>query len=207
MYAHNQWSPQQTPWYVDVLWRYLDWVSLVILAAAIISAAVPNDGSRGWTSFVLLIIELNLIVWVGYFTDRNAGNAIKELEVCWLGGGGVLSTIDACCHISSLLIHHQALSAPHCICKRDGEWKELEVRELCLGDVIQLKGGDVIPADSRVWFCHWSCECMYQACECMYSNMTTFAMVCRCDCTSCTTSCWHHFPRPHHIPHTVDWQG
>lgn len=73
---------RQTPWYVDVLWRYLDWVSLVILAAAIISAAVPNDGSRGWTSFTLLIIELNLIVWVGYFTDRNAGNAIKELEVC-----------------------------------------------------------------------------------------------------------------------------
>jgi hypothetical protein len=26
------------------------------------------------------IIELNLIVWVGYFTDRNAGNAIKELQ-------------------------------------------------------------------------------------------------------------------------------
>jgi hypothetical protein len=27
------------------------------------------------------LIELNLIVWVGYFTDRNAGNAIRELEV------------------------------------------------------------------------------------------------------------------------------
>lgn len=71
-----------------MLWRYLDWVSLVILAAAIISAAVPNDGSRGWTSFTLLIIELNLIVWVGYFTDRNAGNAIKELEVCCVAGFG-----------------------------------------------------------------------------------------------------------------------
>lgn len=108
---------------MDVLWRYLDWVSLVILAAAIISAAVPNDGSRGWTSFTLLIIELNLIVWVGYFTDRNAGNAIKELE---------------------------ALSAPRCICKRDGEWQELDVKELCVGDVVQLKGGDVIPADAKV---------------------------------------------------------
>lgn len=29
----------------------------------------------------LQLIELNLIVWVGYFTDRNAGNAIRELEV------------------------------------------------------------------------------------------------------------------------------
>lgn len=39
------------------------------------------DGGRGWTSFVLLIFELNLIVWAGYIGDRNAGNAIKELEV------------------------------------------------------------------------------------------------------------------------------
>jgi hypothetical protein len=27
------------------------------------------------------LIELNLVVWVGYLTNRNAGNAIKELEV------------------------------------------------------------------------------------------------------------------------------
>ena len=92
--------------------------------AAIISAAVPVDGGRGWTSFGLLLFELNLIVWAGgtpcsisailppqkvhmciltkcrtvpsissllnakmccasagYYSDRNAGNAIKELEV------------------------------------------------------------------------------------------------------------------------------
>ena len=34
------------------------------LVAAVISAAVKNDGDRGWTSFVLLIVELNIIVWV-----------------------------------------------------------------------------------------------------------------------------------------------
>jgi hypothetical protein len=33
--------------------------------AAIISAAVPVDGGRGWTSFGLLLFELNLIVWAG----------------------------------------------------------------------------------------------------------------------------------------------
>lgn len=43
--------------------------------------AVTNDGDRGYTSFVLLILELNLVVWVGYYSDRNAGNAVKELEV------------------------------------------------------------------------------------------------------------------------------
>ena len=49
--------------------------------AAVISIAVKNDGDRGYTSFVLLILELNLVVWVGYYSDRNAGNAVKELEV------------------------------------------------------------------------------------------------------------------------------
>ena len=53
----------------------------VQIVAAIISAAVPNDGGRGWTSFVLLIIELNLICIVGWSSERNAGNAVKELEV------------------------------------------------------------------------------------------------------------------------------
>ena len=37
---------------------------LVQLVAAIISASVKNDGDRGWTSFVLLVVELNIIVWV-----------------------------------------------------------------------------------------------------------------------------------------------
>ena len=72
---------KQTPAWKKILWRYLDWVSIVIIAAAIVSACVPNDGSRGWTSFVLLIIELQLIVWTGYYSERNAGNAVKELEV------------------------------------------------------------------------------------------------------------------------------
>lgn len=37
----------------------------------------------------LQIIELNLIVWVGYYTDRNAGNAIKELEASGFVGYGL----------------------------------------------------------------------------------------------------------------------
>jgi hypothetical protein len=35
---------------------------------------------------------------------------------------------------------------------RDGEWKQTEVRELVPGDLIELKGGDVVPADAVVRF-------------------------------------------------------
>lgn len=45
----------QTPEWKNIAWRYLDWVSLVIIAAAIVSASVTNDGDRGWTSFTLLV--------------------------------------------------------------------------------------------------------------------------------------------------------
>lgn len=122
-HGFNEVKAKETPSWKDILSRYLDWVSIVIMIAAIIAVAVPNNGDRGWCSFTLLLIELNLIVWVGYYTDRNAGSAIKELE---------------------------ALAAPSAMCKRDGEWKPLPVRELVLGDLVALKGGDIIPADCQL---------------------------------------------------------
>ncbi len=36
------------------------------------------------------------------------------------------------------------------VVKRNGKWCEIAVRDLVLGDVIALKGGDIIPADCRV---------------------------------------------------------
>ena len=44
----------------------------------------------------------------------------------------------------------QELAAPTAMCKRNGKWATIAVKELVVGDLIQLKGGDVIPADSRV---------------------------------------------------------
>ena len=44
----------------------------------------------------------------------------------------------------------QELCAPTAVVGRDGAWKTLEVRELVPGDVIELKGGDVIPGDAMV---------------------------------------------------------
>ena len=75
-------KPETTPDWRKILGRFTDWVCLIVLASAIVSATVPNEGSHGWTSFVLLIIHLNIIVWSGYFADRNAGNVMKESKVC-----------------------------------------------------------------------------------------------------------------------------
>ncbi|KAK9852125.1 hypothetical protein WJX84_004035 [Apatococcus fuscideae] len=42
----------------EILERYTDWVSLVNITAAIFSACVKNEADRGWTSLVLLVLEL-----------------------------------------------------------------------------------------------------------------------------------------------------
>ncbi|KAK9806555.1 hypothetical protein WJX73_000387 [Symbiochloris irregularis] len=122
-HGFNEVESNQTPEWKKVVMRYLDWVSLIVLISAIVSATIPNEGDRGWTSFVLLMLHLNLIVWSGYLADRNAGNAMNELK---------------------------ALAAPTAMTKRDNTWQGVPARELVPGDLIQLKGGDVIPADAKL---------------------------------------------------------
>lgn len=84
-YGYNEVKAKQTPEWKKIAWRYLDWVSLVIIAAAIISIAVPNNGDRGYLSFSLLIFELNIIVWVGWYTGKSIRkatlNAIYAFEL------------------------------------------------------------------------------------------------------------------------------
>jgi H+-transporting ATPase len=119
----NEVTAKATPEWRKVLRRYTDWIVLLMFAAAIVSVAVPNYGDRGYASFGLLIFELNLVVWVGWYSDRNAGNAVKELK---------------------------DLASPTALAKRDQQWKVLQVKNLVVGDLIQLKAGDVIPADAKI---------------------------------------------------------
>lgn len=44
----------------------------------------------------------------------------------------------------------QALTVPMAQAERDGKWQQVPARELLPGDIIALKGGDVIPADAQV---------------------------------------------------------
>lgn len=107
-HGFNEVKTKPTPAWKKLFRRYTDWVSIIIvcaselqcslparhlvsdietshvtvqIVAAIVSAAVPNGGGRGWTIFVLLIVELNLVCIVGWSSERNVGNAVKELGV------------------------------------------------------------------------------------------------------------------------------
>jgi H+-transporting ATPase len=60
---------------------------------------------------------------IGFYEERNAGNAVKAL-------------------MDSL--------APKAKVKRNGKWLEIESADLVPGDMVSFKIGDIVPADCRL---------------------------------------------------------
>ncbi|KAI9021572.1 plasma-membrane proton-efflux P-type ATPase [Phycomyces nitens] len=112
--------------FLGFMWNPLSWV---MEAAAIVAIALSNGEHRppDYPDFIGIILLLLANSIIGFLEERQAGNAVKAL-------------------MESL--------APECKVKRDGEWKTLEAAELVPGDVISIKLGDVVPADSRLITAH-----------------------------------------------------
>jgi H+-transporting ATPase len=94
-------------------------------AAALVSIALSNGGGLppDWQDFVGIVLLLFINSSIGFYEERNAGNAVKAL-------------------MDSL--------APKAKVKRDGKWFEIESAELVPGDMISFKIGDIVPADCRL---------------------------------------------------------
>lgn len=114
-------------------------INILVLIAAILSVVIAPEPiqspqistipitlvtpNRGWLSFALLLLLLNMFVWSDYFAEKNAGDAVAVL---------------------------QAKLKPTATARRDGEWKEIAVRELVPGDILMLAGGSLVPADVQL---------------------------------------------------------
>mmetsp|Transcript_25550 Transcript_25550/g.49986 ORF Transcript_25550/g.49986 Transcript_25550/m.49986 type:complete len:653 (+) Transcript_25550:148-2106(+) len=122
-YGWNEVKGKKAPWWQDLLLRYFSLVPLILLIAAILGAAVEKDGQRDWVGFGLLLGLMNVVVLADFFVDKSSANAMEAVE---------------------------KLSAPTCVCRRDGKWETVAVRELVPGDVVSLRGGAVVPADGRL---------------------------------------------------------
>jgi len=89
-----------------------------------IEAAVILSGVvRHWPDFCIILILLVTNAMVGFWEESAAGNAIAALK---------------------------AKLATKTRVKRDGEWMTPPARDLVPGDVIQLRLGDIVPADARL---------------------------------------------------------
>lgn len=108
--------------FLSFMWNPLSWV---MEAAALVAIALSNGEGRApdWPDFVGIVLLLLINSAIGFYEERNAGNAVKAL-------------------MESL--------APKAKVKRGGNWSEIESAELVPGDIVAFKIGDIVPADCRL---------------------------------------------------------
>ena len=94
-------------------------------AAALVAIVLSNGQGKApdWQDFAGIAMLLLINSAIGFYEERNAGNAVKAL-------------------MDSL--------APKAKCKRSGSWSEIDAAELVPGDMISFKIGDIVPADCRL---------------------------------------------------------
>jgi H+-transporting ATPase len=117
-YGYNEIKEKEVGPLRKILSYFYGPMPLAIEAAAVVSAVIQH-----WDDFALIVALLIANVIVGYWQERSAGNAIKEL------------------------MKHLALRAR---VLRDGAWAVLEARELVPGDIMRLRMGDIVPADAKL---------------------------------------------------------
>ncbi len=101
--------------FLSYFWGPIPWM---IEVAVILSGVI-----RHWPDFFIILLLLVANAVVGFWEEREAGNAIAALKA----GLAVKARV-----------------------KRDGKWITPAARELVPGDVIRLRLGDIVPADARL---------------------------------------------------------
>jgi H+-transporting ATPase len=101
--------------FLTYFWGPIPWM----IEAAVILSAV----ARHWPDFGIILLLLLANAAVGFWEERQAGNAVAALK---------------------------AKLALKALVRRDGKWATLSARELVPGDVIRLRLGDIVPADARL---------------------------------------------------------
>ena len=101
--------------FLSYFWGPIPWM---IELAVVLSGVV-----RHWPDFFIILVLLICNAVVGFWEERQAGNAIAALK-------------------ARLAINARV--------KRDGKWINPPARELVPGDVVRLRLGDIIPADARL---------------------------------------------------------
>jgi H+-transporting ATPase len=101
--------------FLKYFWGPIPWM---IEVAVVLSGVV-----RHWPDFFIILVLLIANATIGFWEERQAGNAIEALK-------------------ARLAIKARV--------KRDGKWVTPAAKELVPGDVIRLRLGDIVPADARL---------------------------------------------------------
>ena len=117
-YGANEIEEKKTNMYLKFLSYFWGPIPWMIEIAVILSGVVGH-----WPDFFIILLLLVANALVGFWEEREAGNAIAALK-------------------SQLAIKARVI--------RDGKWLNPAARELVPGDVIRLRLGDIVPADARL---------------------------------------------------------
>jgi len=101
--------------FLSYFWGPIPWM---IEIAVVLSAVV-----RHWPDFFIILVLLLANATIGFWEEREAGNAIDALK-------------------ARLAIKARV--------KRDGKWTTPPAKDLVPGDAIRLRLGDIVPADARL---------------------------------------------------------
>jgi H+-transporting ATPase len=117
-YGPNEITEKKTNLFLKFLSYFWGPIPWMIETAVVLSGIV-----RHWPDFFIILLLLVANAVVGFWEERQAGNAIAALK-------------------KELAIQAKV--------KRDGKWITPPARELVPGDVIRLRLGDIVPADARL---------------------------------------------------------
>jgi H+-transporting ATPase len=117
-YGANEIAEKKTNTLLKLLSYFWGPIPWMIEVAVVLSAVV-----RHWPDFFIILLLLLANAVVGFWEERQAGNAIEALK---------------------------ARLAVKARVKRDGQWTTPPARDLVPGDVIRMRLGDIVPADARL---------------------------------------------------------
>ncbi len=117
-YGPNELVEKKTNGFLKFLTYFWGPIPWMIEGAVILSGIV-----RHWLDFFIILLLLASNAVVGFWEERQAGNAIAALK-------------------ATLAIKANV--------KRDGTWVTQAARDLVPGDVIRVRLGEIVPADARL---------------------------------------------------------
>ena len=117
-YGPNEIEEKKTNPFLKFLTYFWGPIPWMIEAAVILSAV-----ARHWPDFGIILLLLLANAVVGFWEERQAGNAIAALK---------------------------AKLAVKAKVRRDGKWVDPAARGVVPGDVIRIRLGDIVPADARL---------------------------------------------------------
>jgi H+-transporting ATPase len=117
-YGPNETPEKKTNLFLKFLGYFWGPIPWMIEIAVILSGVV-----RHWPDFFIILVLLCSNAVIGFWEERQAGNAIAALK-------------------ARLAVKARVI--------RDGKWINPAARDLVPGDVIRVRSGDIVPADARL---------------------------------------------------------